>query len=119
MPSDPPQTPQNLPVNSRKKAVNPPILNPPYSPPLSDEIHKSPSRKSEVSGASTREAISSSSSGLKLPNNVPNVCQSLADEGFYFDEEGSCDKYPELQKVVNKIFNHERYSAVRPNSVKA
>ena len=60
-----------------------------------------------------------SSSGLKLPNNARNVRQSLAEEGFYFDEEGSYDKYPELQKVVNKIFNHERYSAVRHDSAEA
>ena len=47
-PSDLPQTPQNFPVISRKKAVNPPILNPPHSPPLADDVHESPSRKIEV-----------------------------------------------------------------------
>lgn len=53
----------------------------------------------------------------KVAKNVRNVRHSLCEEGFYFEDDDSYDKYPELRKEVERIFYMERGSSMRSESL--
>ena len=120
----PPKTPQNV-ASKRKKPLHTPVHRPPESPPSSEDTDLNhveltpcasqypPTAKGSVS------TKASTSSSVKIARNVRNIRDSLGEEGFYFEDEESYGKYPELQHEVERIFCRERGSAMRTESLRA
>lgn len=121
------KTPQNSASKKRIKPTFTPVLRPPQSPPSSEDTDANDvehvPRNTISDRAPTVKDTSSikttSSSGPKVAKNVRNVRDSLGEEGFYFEDDDSYDRYPELQKEVERIFYRQRGSAMRTESLKA
>ena len=125
MPMAPPMTPKINVALGRTKPLHTPVQRPLESPPSSEgpdlnypELTPCASQHSHNAKGSVSTKTSTSSS-VKIVKNVRNIRDSLGEEGFYFDDEESYEKYPELQPEVERIFCRERGSAMRTESSKA
>ena len=125
MPRAPPKTPKNNVASKRTKPLHTPVHHPPESPSSSEdtgpnhvEFTPCASQHSYAAKGSVSTKTSTSSS-VKIAKNVRNIRDSLGEEGFYFEDEESYEKYPELQQEVERIFCRERGSAMRTESLRA
>ena len=125
MPMVPPKTPKNNVGSKRTKPLHTPVNRPPESPPSSEdtnlnhvELTPCASQHSYAAKGSVSTKTSTSSS-IRIAKNVRNIRDSLGEEGFYFEDEESYEKYPELQQEVERIFCRERGSAMRTESLQA
>ena len=125
MPMAPPNTPKNNVALKRTKPLHTPVHRPPESPPSSEdtdlnhvELTPCASQHSHTAKGSVSTKTSTSSS-VKIAKNVQNIRDSLGEEGFYFEDEESYEKYPKLKQEVERIFCRERGSAMRTESLRA
>lgn len=121
----PPKTPQNNVASKRNKPLHAPVPHPPRSPPSSEdtdinhiELTPGVSEHPHITKGSV-SSKTSTSSGVRIAKNVRNIRDSLGEEGYYFEDEESYNKYPELQQEVERIFCRERGSVMRTESLQA
>lgn len=82
---------------------------------LDSSLHRASTTADDLVSVSPTKTTTSS--GPKLVNNVRNVRESLGEEGFYFEDEESYNKYPEIQELMEEVFFTERASAMRSKSL--
>ena len=61
---------------------------------------------------------SSNVSVPKLTDNIRNVRESIENQGIYFEDVDSYDRYPDFQQHINSIIDRERGSVMRPESLR-
>ena len=108
-----------------KQASTCSVPHPPRSPPSSEdtdinhiELTPGASERPHITKGSV-SSKTSTSSGARIAKNVRNIRDSLGEEGYYFEDEESYNKYPELKQEVERIFCRERGSVMRTESLQA
>lgn len=102
MTTAPPKTPQNNAALKRNKPLHAPEPRPPRSLPSSEDTDLNHAELTP--GASERpytikgsvSSKTSTSSGVRIVKNVRNIRDLLGEEGYYFEDEESYNKYLEL-----------------------